>query len=142
MRWCCCRKCPGRIFPRGHGNGWPAYRYEWHDLLSMLDDQSGEAMKLLAEERNHVKIPPSSTEISNMEAALGWQGDYLHGCDPALTRGFNLCGLAAARECSVDDIVRHGRHAGALSPTRWRELGLAAASRIAHGLTADRVGVF
>jgi hypothetical protein len=131
-----------RTFPRGFACCWPAYRKEFDDLISMLADSAGEAIRLFAEERNYVKIPPSSLEISNMEAAIGWQSDYLRDRDPALTRAFNLCGLAAARGCSIEDVTRRGRHAGTLSPTIWREMGLAAAVRIAAGLIADRVGVF
>jgi hypothetical protein len=114
-----------RTFPRGFACCWPAYRKEFDDLISMLADSAGEAIRLFAEERNYVKIPPSSLEISNMEAAIGWQSDY-----------------PAARGCSIEDVTRRGRHAGTLSPTIWREMGLAAAVRIAAGLIADRVGVF
>jgi hypothetical protein len=100
-------KMPARIFPRGHANVWPTYRLEWVDLLSMLGDEAGTAIKLLHAERNFVRIPPSSLEISHMEAALGWQADYLRGRDSMLARAFNICGLAAARDCGIDDIVQH-----------------------------------
>jgi hypothetical protein len=136
----------GRIFPRGHGNAWPQYRSEWADFLSMLSaDDGGEAIALLHQERNHVKIPSSSIEVSRMERSLSWPSDYLHGRDPALVRALNLTALANVRGLSVEDILKRGdrgRHANVRSPTQWHELALAAASRIARGLIADRATVF
>jgi hypothetical protein len=130
----------GGFGPRGVKNCWPKFRWEWADLLAMLGD-GGETIDLVRQERNRVRIPPSSQDISRMERAIGWPS-YLRGCDPYLGRAFNVVGLAAARDVSVEDIVRHGKHGGVRSATEWHKLSLRAADVIAAGLRSDQVVVF
>jgi hypothetical protein len=129
----------GRFWPQGIHNAWPKYRSEWEDLLAMLDD-GGDALRQLQEQRNRVRIPPSSVEISFMDRALDWPGTYLRAFD--LAYALNATALARAREIELSDIVRHGKHAGARSPSAWQELALQAAGKIAVGLRVDKIAVF
>ena len=105
----------------------------------------GDAAEQSRQQRNRVRIPPSSGEISHMEAAIGWPSEYLRGSDPDLPRALNLAALANVRSLSIEDLLERGdrgRHANVRSPTQWHELALDAADRIAAGLTADRATVF
>ena len=64
----------GPLGPRAITNLWPKYRLEWDDLLAQVAD-GGDAAEQARQERNTVRIPPSSHEISCMEICLGWPGD-------------------------------------------------------------------
>ena len=130
----------GPLGPRAIVNCWPKYRLEWDDLLAQHAD-GGDAAEQSRKERNRVRIPLSSGEISRMEICLAWPGDYLRD-EFDLARAFNLVGFATARELDLADLIRRGRHAGVRSPTVWHELAIDAADRIAVGLTADKATVF
>lgn len=130
----------GPLGPRAITNLWPKYRLEWNDLLAQVAD-GGDAAEQARLERNTVRIPPSSHEISCMEACLDWPRDFLRN-EYELARAFNLVGFAAAREISIEDIVRRGRYAGVRSSTVWHQLAIEGAKRVAAGLRIAHLAVF
>jgi hypothetical protein len=131
----------GRFGPPGFGSCWPAYRSEWEDLLSMFDGD-GDALRQVHEQRNRVRIPPSSLEISAMERALDWPQTYLRGRPFESVYALNVTALARARETDLENIVRRGRHAGVRAPSEWHRIALEAADEVAVGLRVDRQPVF
>ena len=94
----------------------------------------------MRDRQNFVKILPNARAISCMEKALEWPASHLRDIDQA--RAFGLVALARARDVSVEDIARRGRHHGVKAPSVWHELALEAADRIATGLKVKRVMVF
>ena len=101
----------------------------------------GAALEQTWRRRNCVRILPSAHEISAMDRALEWPGRHLRR-HLELARALNICALARARELSVEDVVKRGKHAGVRSPTQWHRLAIEAAHRIAVGLQVARVAVF
>jgi hypothetical protein len=130
----------GPLGPRTITNVWPKYRLEWDDLLAQVAD-GGDAAEQARQERNTVRIPPSSHEISYMEICLAWPGNHLRN-ESDLAHAFNICAFATARELSVEDVIQRGKHAGVRSPSAWHELALDAARRIAAGLRIAGAAVF
>ena len=119
---------------------WPAYESEWADLLSMVGD-GADGLEQSWARRNQVRLPPSAREVSQMERALSWPGEYL-GDASDLIYALNATALARAREVELGDVVVHGRHAGVRSTIAWQQLALEAAETIAGGLVRNRVAVF
>ena len=129
----------GDFGPHKIRNCWPAYQTEWADLLSMIGD-GADGIEQSWARRNQVRLPPSVREVSQMERALLWPGEYLRGVFD-LIYALNATALARAREVELEDVVGHGRRAGVRSTIVWQQLGLEAADRIAGGLVRDGVAV-
>jgi hypothetical protein len=63
--------------PMGGGSGsstWPAYCYEWDDLLAQQAQGELERTQAL---QNRIRLLPSSREVQRMEAAICWPAEYL-----------------------------------------------------------------
>jgi hypothetical protein len=123
--------------PMGGGGGsscWPAYAYEWEDLLAQ--QQQGELERTMAQQ-NRIRLLPSLRAISEMELAICWPAEYL-GRLPDLLRAVNAVALAH----SLD------RDAGWVAAKRggygdtWRSRHDAGCGIIAQGLRALRMPVF
>jgi hypothetical protein len=144
----------GHLFPTGYRTSWPGWERDWerimagcHNIEAMASEGRVSLDLLTAHrqwtmDRNAVRRdPPSAAEISFMERAIEWPGLYLRGrVDEA--RALNLIGFARASEVEVADAARRGKHHDVKSSSRWQELALEAAHRIAVGLRVDRVAVF
>jgi hypothetical protein len=130
----------GAFGPSKIKNCWPAYQSEWADLLSMVGD-GADGLEQSWARRNQVRLPPSAREVSQMEQALLWPGEYL-GDAPDLVYALNATALTRARELELADVVRRGPHAGMRSTIAWQQLALEAAERIAGGLVRNRAAVF
>jgi hypothetical protein len=130
----------GDFGPRKIRNCWPAHQSEWADLLSMVGD-GADALEQSWARRNQVRLLPSAREVSQMERALLWPGEYLRSAFD-LVYALNATALACAREVELEDVVKRGRRAGVRSTIVWQQLALEAADRIARGLGRDRVTIF
>jgi hypothetical protein len=67
-------RLPMATRPRGYVNSMPIYLYDRGDLNAQLETHELERMARL---RNHVRIPPSPSELSRMEEALHWPAAFL-----------------------------------------------------------------
>jgi hypothetical protein len=123
--------------PMGGGTGtsaWPAYCYEWEDLLAQ--HQQGELERTQAQQ-NRIRLLPSLRAVTEMELAICWPAEYL-GRLPDLLRAVNAVALAHSLE----------RDAGWVAAKRggygdtWRRRHDAGCSMIAQGLRAARIPVF
>jgi hypothetical protein len=144
----------GRLRPAEMRSSWPGYALDWNtfmgrmsaDVTNMavegkLDPEFVAAYQDWTVARNRHRDPPSAQQISQMEHALLWPGQFLRG-QPELALALNFCGLAQARGVSVRDVVRGGKHARVRSPSEWNRLALEAAHAIAVGLRINKVAVF
>lgn len=62
---------PMRSGPRAFGNSWPAYAWDWADLLAQeeADEQQKQSD---AQAQNRTRLLPSSVGIMRMETAMVW----------------------------------------------------------------------
>ena len=58
----------------GYRSNWPAYVYEWEDLLAQHEQGELERTQAI---QNRTRLLPSLIEISRMEIAICWPVDYL-----------------------------------------------------------------
>jgi hypothetical protein len=129
------------VGPRPFGQMWPAYLREWDDLLAIVGGDV-EQFELLQIERNRVRVPPSSTEISEMGRALEWPGRYLIEQTDVMRRSFNKCAQARALEVDLRDLLRRGPRGNDPSERIARRLNREACAIVADGLLTDDVPVF
>jgi hypothetical protein len=61
------RLIPLRGAPRGFGNAWPAYAYEWEDLIAQQEQGELEATQ---PEQNRVRLQPSYRQVTMCEAVI------------------------------------------------------------------------
>jgi hypothetical protein len=125
------------LLPLGAGSGsspWPAYCYEWDDLLAQQAQGELERTQQL---QNRIRLLPSSRDVQRMEAAICWPAEYL----AALTHLL----------CAVNDVAwAHSldRDSGWIAAKRggyadtWRERHDQGCDIIARGLRSCRVPVF
>jgi hypothetical protein len=59
---------------RGFQQNWPAYRYEWEDLLAQAEQ--GELERTMAIQ-NRTRDVPSHVAVTRMESAIHWPTLYL-----------------------------------------------------------------
>jgi hypothetical protein len=125
------------LVPMGSGSGsspWPAYCYEWDDLLAQQAQGELERTQAL---QNRIRLLPSSRDVQRMEAAICWPAEYL----AALTH--LLCavnGVAWAHSLDRDSgwiAAKRGGYADT-----WRERHDQGCDIIARGLRSCRVPVF
>lgn len=143
---CALRLCEGfktlrqlpmkRGAPAEFGNAWPAYSYEWQDLLAQAEGEA-EALRATQREQNRVRIPPSLREVTRCEAVIGWGAHYLAALED-LCKATNMVAIAHSL----------GRDAGWVAVKRggyadtWRHRHDKGCSIIAAGLIKDRISVF
>ncbi len=124
-----------RFYPRGFGGGWPSYRIEWTDLLSMVGAGELEAMQ---REVNKVRVLPSAAEISKMEKAIAWPMVYLNKPRDVLI--VNVCARMAAIDGNLQREIKRRRYGG--EAENWSRTNWKLCDRIADGLVKDRVLIF
>ncbi|MBO4221990.1 hypothetical protein [Bradyrhizobium neotropicale] len=92
----------------GYRGGWPAYAYEFDDLLAQA--AQGELEKTMAAQ-NRTKLLPSYRDVTRMEAAICWPAQFLSGLHH-LVRAVNCVALAHALEQDAGWVARkHGGYA-------------------------------
>jgi hypothetical protein len=113
---------------------WPAYSYEWDDLLAQQAQGELERTQQL---QNRIRLLPSLRAVTEMELAICWPAEYL-GRLPDLLRAVNAVALAHSL----------GRDAGWVAAKRggyadtWLARHDEGCAMIAHGLRACRTPVF
>ena len=119
---------------RGFGQAWPAYSYEWEDLLAQHEQGELERTQQL---QNRSRPVPSWRDITRMEAAIHWPARFLgHAAD--LVIAVNAVALAYAVNRDTGWVARRR---GGYADT-WRERYDEGCIAIARGLRATRVPVF
>jgi hypothetical protein len=115
---------------------WPAYRYEWEDMLAQLE-QAEEEQARARRIQNRSRTSPDIKQVSRMERALYWPMHYLHHA-PMLMRAVNAVAFAHALD---RDVVWVARKRGG-DPDLWQRKNWYGCELIARGLVRDKVGVF
>jgi hypothetical protein len=83
--------------PIGGGTGtsaWPAYCYEWEDLLAQ---QAQGELERTQQQQNRIRLLPGLRAITEMELAICWPAEYL-GRLSDLLRAVNAVALAHSLE--------------------------------------------
>jgi hypothetical protein len=124
--------------PMGNGGAgtscWPAYSYEWEDLLAQ---QAQGELERTQQQQNRIRLLPSLRAISEMETAIVWPAEYL-GRLPDLLRAVNAVALAHSLDRDAGWVAtKRGGYADT-----WRQRHDAGCAIIAQGLRARRVPVF
>jgi hypothetical protein len=113
---------------------WPAYSYEWEDLLAQHEQGELERSQQL---QNRIRLLPSSREVQRMEAAISWPAQHLAQLPPLLV-AVNAVSLAHALDRDVGWVAnKRGGYADT-----WRQRYDEGCSIIALGLRACRSPVF
>lgn len=120
--------------PAGFGRSWPAYGYEFEDLLAQQEQGELEKTQRM---QNRSRLLPSYSDVTRMETAIVWPARYL-ACADHLVRAVNAVALAHSLE----------RDAGWVAAKRggygdtWRANHDRGCDIIAGGLRAEMVPVF
>ena len=122
--------------PCAFGNSWPAYAWDWADLLAQQESEEEQKVANRSE-RNWSRLRPSSVEIMRMEQSICWPARYCREF-PQLVRAVQAVALARMRDCDSDAAARRLRLPGRVV-RRWNHDGL---NLIARGLRRDKVRIF
>jgi hypothetical protein len=120
--------------PNGYGRAWPAYTYEFADLLAQQEQGELERTQRL---QNSVRPSPSLSEITAMERALAWPAAFLRD-RLDLAAAVNAVSMAHALDRDCGWVVR--RYGGCADT--WRGLAAEGCARIAEELRRARLPVF
>ena len=88
-------RMPNTRGPRAFGNAWPGYLVEWEDEIARAAMEAADKDARI-QERNRVRIQPSSIEIQHIEAAIAWPAHYLLEI-PQLFRTVGACAFVKSR---------------------------------------------
>lgn len=125
------------MLPMGGGgasSAWPAYCYEWDDLLAQQAQGELERTQAL---QNRIRLLPSSRAVQRMEVAICWPAEYLARL-VHLLRAVNGVALAHSLELDAGWVAaKRGGYADT-----WRERHDQGCDVIARGLRSCRVPVF
>ncbi|VIO80082.1 hypothetical protein [Bradyrhizobium ivorense] len=117
-----------------YGAPWPAYSYEFEDLLAQ--QEQGELEKTMRMQ-NRTRLLPSFRDVTRMEAAICWPARYLLG-QMHLLRAVNCVALAHSLDRDAGWVaVKRGGYADT-----WRANHDHGCDVIADGLRAELVPVF
>jgi hypothetical protein len=114
----------------GNSGLWPAYPYEFEDLISQQEAERTTPNPLR-------RMVPTLEQITRMEMALCWPARYLHHW-PDLMRAVNLLAQERSRGGDTSNLERRY----GLDRNTWLQRHGAGCDRIARGLIRDRVMVF
>jgi len=127
---------PASKGPKMFGEAWPAYSYEWGDLMAQ-QEQDADEQRHHQKAQNQSKEMPSVEAVTRMERCLYWPAHYLwFECD--LLFAVNRLASAYALDRDAEWVVRKF---GGFADT-WRAEHDKGCGRIAEGLILDRVAVF
>lgn len=122
-------------FDGGSGGAWPAYIYEFDDLVEQ--QRQGE-LERTQKIQNRTRISPSLNEISRMEICLWWPMQYLYLEVPHLLTAVSWVAHAHAINRDIKWVVRkRGGYADTWLDNFDKGCGL-----IADGLVEEKVSVF
>jgi hypothetical protein len=114
---------------------WPAYLYEWHDLLAQ-EESDAQSKDDAASALNRAKIRPSARDVSRMEQAISWPGRYCISVPCA--RIVQRVAFYRSRDMDAHMLARKMR----LDPKSLRKRNREGLDIIAIGLRRDKVRVF
>ncbi|MCA1524328.1 hypothetical protein [Bradyrhizobium yuanmingense] len=118
----------------GYGAAWPAYSYEFEDLIAQ--HEQGELEKTMRMQ-NRTRLLPSFADVTRMETAICWPARYLIG-QMHLLRAVNCVALAHSLERDAGWVaVKRGGYADT-----WRANHDRGCDVIADGLRGEFVPVF
>jgi hypothetical protein len=126
-----------RMMPIGmskKSGSWPAYVWEWEDLLAQQEQGELERSQAI---QNRTRILPSVREIARMELAIYWPAQFL-ASRIELSRAVNAIALAHSLERDAGWIS--AKHGG--DPQDWRRNHDRGCSIIASGLRRANAPVF
>ena len=129
-------RMPGLHFANGSGY-WPAYHYDWADLLAQQEMEKDEREKRDRDINNRVRIPPTAVDVSRMEIAIGWPAHYLRS-RPLILRIVQRVAVLKSRDSELDSIARRLRK----NPYYVRRINRLGLDIIALGLHSDGLAVF
>ncbi len=127
---------PATRGPAGFENAWPIYVHDWIDLLAQ-ESSDTEAKEQRAAVENRVRLQPSALDVSRMELAIAWPGQYLRD-RPLILRIVQRVAMLRARGRDLSQIARRMKQP-ATYVRRCNRDGLDA---IAVGLRRNRLPVF
>jgi len=118
----------------GYSAAWPAYCYEFEDLLAQ---QERDELEKTIRTQNRVRLLPSYSDVTRMEAAIYWPAQYLTRSD-WLLRAVNAVALAHAMDHDAGWVAARR---GGFADT-WRANHDRGCEVIASGLRGELVPVF
>jgi hypothetical protein len=90
--------------PRVFCDSWPAYAWEWEDLLAQQEANAEQKAKDLREQ-NRTRLLPSAAEIAAMETAIVWPARYL--CEvPQLLHVVQMAAFGRSRDGDLEWAAR------------------------------------
>jgi hypothetical protein len=128
------RLLPMNGAPHGLPSAWPAYRYEFDDLLAQAETAELERTQRL---QNRAKVLPSANEVTHAITATYWPIQYL-SARPEICEAVNAVGLAYSLDKDAGWVTRKR---GGFADT-WRSRHDKGCEIIAAGLMADKTPVF
>lgn len=128
---------PMKTRPKVYGNNMPAVVHEGR--LSLLEQvlmmQSGE-LEEIHDDRNRVRLAPTSAQISRMDEALRWPFEHLRD-EPELARAISLRAMWAAMNVDIRKRCERRRIDHREFNVSWQ----AAVAKITGALVAGKVPV-
>jgi hypothetical protein len=118
----------------GYRPGWPAYAYEFEDLLAQ--HEQGE-LERTQQQQNRTRLLPSFRDISRMEVAIVWPAQFL-ARSPPIVCAVNAVALAHALDRDAGWVAAKR---GGCADT-WRERHDFGCDIIAYELRNSRSPVF
>ena len=119
----------------GAASAWPAYMYEWEDLIAQqAQGELEHTMKI----QNRTRVSPSMREITRAIEVCYWPMKYLSAKYPQLCEAVNAVALAYSLDRDAGWVTRKR---GGYADT-WRERHDRGCELIAYGLVKDRASVF
>lgn len=86
--------------PKQYGNAMLAIHHQRLSIKDQLDMMASGELEQMAEDRNRVRLAPTSAQVSRMDQALGWPFQYLSD-RPELAKAVSLRALWAAMRVDI-----------------------------------------
>jgi hypothetical protein len=91
---------PAATRPKAYGSAWPSIVQEKIPLVILAEMSASGELETQQEEKNRVRVPPSSAQITRMEQALRWPFEYLRE-RPDLARAISQRAMWAAMHVDI-----------------------------------------
>src|SRR6266404_2348050 len=91
---------PAATRPKAFGSAWPSMVQEKIPLVILAEMAAGGELETREEEKNRVRMPPSSAQITRMEQALRWPFEYLREW-PELARAISQRSMWSAMHVNI-----------------------------------------
>jgi hypothetical protein len=91
---------PAATRPKAFGSAWPSVVQEKIPLVVQAEMAASGELEVQQADKNRVRLPPTTAQITRMEQALRWPFEYL-GDRPALARAINQKALWSAMRIDI-----------------------------------------